>query len=122
MNKWEKMTSRPVELAEFIYEIQMPSHMKLCFSSRPEFRIAERHPSFLEAKLATLDRLDVRTFVHRQLTAFPGLYQGDLISEAIYDRAHGIFMWAVFTLREIRDGYAFKEAFCAFRDEPGQGY
>jgi hypothetical protein len=99
------------ELVEFIYEVQKPSHVKLCVLSRPELRIAERHPSFLETKLAMLNRLDIWTFVHKKLAALPGLDQGDLVAKAICDRAHRMFMWAVFALREMKDGYAFEEAF-----------
>jgi hypothetical protein len=97
------------DLVDFFYEIQKPPNVKLCVSSRPEIRIIERYPSFLETNLAVLNCDDIRTFASEQLSALPGLDHKWASSE-ICRRADGMFMWAVFALREIKDGHTFKES------------
>jgi hypothetical protein len=77
------MSSQPDEeyltaadLVDFFYEIQRSPHVKLCVSSRPEIRIIERYPSFLETNLAVLERDDIGTFVREQLSDLSSLGHG----------------------------------------------
>jgi hypothetical protein len=100
------------DLVDFLVEIQQPNHVKLCISSRPELRITNVHPSFLETKLAGLNYDDVRRFAHEQIQAMVAIsdpeYRSCLATE-ITSRAEGIFLWAAFAVTQLkkacRDGY-----------------
>lgn len=83
--------------------MQKPTHVKLCVSSRPEVRIAEKHPSFMETKLADLNCKDIQIFVHGKLEALAEPDRRDSIVREICDRADGVFMWAVFAVKQVRD-------------------
>ncbi|KAM0717481.1 hypothetical protein Q7P37_007333 [Cladosporium fusiforme] len=93
-------------LVDLLYTLQTPQHVKLCISSRPELHnhITRKHSSFLVSKLAELNRDDIRIFVDAQMQALPGLMYHDRIVREICVRADGIFMWAVFAVRQIEDG------------------
>lgn len=88
------------DIADYLYEIQQSAHVKLCVSSRPELRITEQHTGFLEVQLARLNRADIDSFVYGRLLSFTGLEHLDQL-QAISDRADGMFMRAVFAVREI---------------------
>lgn len=66
------------DLVDFFFEIQQPKHIKLCISSRPELRITNVHPSFLETNLADLNHDDIHRFVDKQMQAMTcnGVYSG----------------------------------------------
>jgi hypothetical protein len=93
------------DLVDFLFEIQQPNHVKLCISSRPELRITNVHPSFLEAKLADLNYDDIRRFVHEQIQAMVAIsdpkYRSRLAME-ITSRADGIFLWAAFAVTQMK--------------------
>lgn len=100
------------DLVDFFFDIQQPGNVKLCISSRPELRIANVHPSFLEAKLADLNHDDIRRFVDERMQAMTAIseYQHrDNLAWQIARRADGIFLWAAFAVTQIskacRDGY-----------------
>lgn len=100
-----------VDLLNFLYDIQKPAHVKLCVSSRPELCIADRFQSILETELSKLNHDDIRIFVHERMSRFLGLEHRDSLSQTICNRADGIFMWTVFALREMEEGYCFKETY-----------
>lgn len=99
------------DLVDFLCDIQNRPHVKLFLASRPELHISRRHPSFREAKLADLNREDIRIFVEARIKALAGLeFQKDIIQE-VCRRADGVFMWAVFAVQEIKEGHEFEEGY-----------
>lgn len=88
------------DLVDFLYQIQKSVHVKLCISSRPELVVAKRYPTFSEAKLADLNWDDICAFVDEHLN--PILHR-NRISREICTRANGIFMWAVFAVRQMNE-------------------
>lgn len=100
------------DLVEILFHIQQPKHVKLCISSRPELRITNVHSSFLEAKLADLNRDDIRRFVCEQMQAMEAISDLENRRSLAWDitrRADGIFLWAAFAVTQMkkacRDGY-----------------
>lgn len=93
------------DLVDFLFDIQKPAHVKLCISSRPELRIAQTHPSFLEIKLAGLNWEDISRSVHRQMqamTAIPKVKDRTILAVKISRRAEGIFLWASFAVAQMK--------------------
>lgn len=93
------------DLLAFLYDVQKPSNVKLCISSRPEAEIARECSTFLKAELANVNDEDIRTFVTTKIEELPELDCRKGIVWEICDRANGIFLWAVFAVQEVSNGY-----------------
>lgn len=95
--------------------------MKLCISSRPELVVARRYPTFSEAKLADLNWDDICAFVDGHLN--PISHRKPIIQE-ICTRANGIFMWAVFAVRQMNEEDADEKSYpklLEWLDDMGRG-
>lgn len=115
------------DLVDFLLDVQQPQHVKLCISGRPELRITNVHPSFLEAKLADLNYDDIRCFVDDQMQAMTAIPVGDRkdLAKEIAHRADGIFLWAAFAVTQMKkaclDGYGEDySALCGRLDDMGK--
>ncbi|GAB7332648.1 hypothetical protein MBLNU13_g04408t2 [Cladosporium sp. NU13] len=92
------------DLVAFLFDLQEPKHVKLCISSRPELLTTRLRSGFMEAKLAELNRDDIRRFVDERIDAMNAIPEpGDRyrLSEEIIDRADGIFLWAAFAVAQM---------------------
>lgn len=105
------------DLVDFFFEIQQPKNVKICISSRPELRIPNIYPTFLESRLANLNHDDIRHFVDEHIqamTVIPELEDRNRLAKEIACRANGIFLWAAFAVTQMkkacRDGYG--EDYC----------
>lgn len=92
--------SGPDDLVEFLMALQVPPHVKLCVSSRPEVRSLGRIESMSNTTLdlAQLNHQDIWRFVMERLhgrTDNPGISPEDIINNA-----NGQFWWAATAVDE----------------------
>ncbi|KAH8655457.1 hypothetical protein BX600DRAFT_365764, partial [Xylariales sp. PMI_506] len=111
----DEYESNHEELCKFLLDMARYPHVKMCVSSRPwsVFEQSFGGNSKLMLEIHELTRHDIKRFVNDQLQSHPrwatiskdGLSnQQDELIEHITSQAGGVFLWAYFATRSLREG------------------
>lgn len=111
----DEYDSDHVELCKVLCDMAHSPHIKMCLSSRP-WAVFERSfggDSKERLDIHELTRDDIREFVSDQLRAHPALAEDEPrtaasensgLIEQIVVKADGVFLWAFFVTRSLREG------------------
>ncbi|KAL1884019.1 hypothetical protein Daus18300_000128 [Diaporthe australafricana] len=99
------------ELCDTIIALSACPNVKICVSSRPWNRFIEYFGTRPTMSIHELTRNDIQKFAQRELSRHPrweslanerGVRDGLVVE--IVQRAHGVFLWVVLVVRQLREG------------------
>lgn len=111
----DEYDSNHAELCQVLLDMAKSPHIKMCLSSRrwPVFERSFGQEDQESLDIHELTKDDIRKFVHAQLRAGPrwsldtsenaSLKQAELV-DRIVAQANGVFLWAFFVTRSLREG------------------